>query len=491
MQLRDWPLRKRLLFSNFIMIFIPVLFTGIVSIFILLGLQFGNINRTSIISFVWPESGQNMAIQFELSRLRVRSDRYDGNLAPLLLVADHLEDQGLNVSIWKDGQDLYDTAGIDGDYFRRQVMDGEPRGHASFFWTGEGLRFYYVSPHTDVHLAVSGAVPLYPESEFIDLSSKEILKLAFYVLAVLAILLTVAVGIALSRWMARQIVEPVERLRDMADAISQGNLDHPVPIVSRDEIGDTCRSFEQMRLQLRSARDTREKYDQNRKELLAGISHDLSTPLTKIEGYASGIVDGIANTPEKRRHYLTMIQDTSRHMAKLVQTLFLFSKLDLGQIPFHWETVDIRAYVVDYVGEQGPLYESQGLSVRFTSAVDKAEARLDRSQFQRVLENILSNSLKYKDQDRGQVDVSLKDDGGQGWLLTFADDGRGVDDADLTKIFESFYRSDKARSNVAKGSGLGLAVVQQIVLAMGGTIWARHTEPKGLTICIRLPKGEA
>lgn len=340
-------------------------------------------------------------------------------------------------------------------------------------------------------MAVSGAVPLYPESEFIDLSSKEILKLAFYVLAVLAILLTVAVGIALSRWMARQIVEPVERLRDMADAISQGDLDHPVPIVSRDEIGDTCRSFEQMRLQLRSARDTREKYDQNRKELLAGISHDLSTPLTKIEGYASGIVDGIANTPEKRRHYLTMIQDTSRHMAKLVQTLFLFSKLDLGQIPFHWETVDIKAYVADYVGEQGPLYESQGLAVRFTASVDKAEARLDRSQFQRVLENILSNSLKYKDADRGQVAVSLEADGDKGYLLTFADDGRGVDDADLTKIFESFYRSDKARSDVAKGSGLGLAVVQQIVLAMGGAIWARHTEPKGLTICIRLPKGEA
>ena len=132
MQLRDWPLRKRLLFSNFIMIFIPVLFTGIVSIFILLGLQFGNINRTSIISFVWPESGQNMAIQFELSRLRVRSDRYDGNVAPLLLVADHLEDQGLNVSIWKDGQDLYDTAGIDKAYLRRQVTDGKPEATPAF-----------------------------------------------------------------------------------------------------------------------------------------------------------------------------------------------------------------------------------------------------------------------------------------------------------------------------------------------------------------------
>ena len=490
MQLRNWPLRKRLLFSNFIMIFIPVLFTGIVSIAIFLGLQFGNINRAGVISFIWPESGQNMSIQFELSRLRVRADRYDGDLAPLLQAADHLEDQGLNVSIWRDGKQLYDTAGIDSNYLHQLVTDGEPQGHADFSWTGKGLRFYYVSPHTDVHLAVAGAVPLYPESEYIDLSSKDVLKLAFYVLAVLAVLLTVAVGFALSRWMARQIVEPVERMRDMADAISQGDLDHPVPILSRDEIGDTCQSFEQMRLQLRAARDTREKFDQNRKELLAGISHDLSTPLTKIEGYASGLVDGIANTPEKQRHYVAMIRDTSRHMAELVQTLFLFSKLDLGQIPFHWEAVDIKAYVADYVGEQAPLYESQGLAVRFVSAVDQAVVRLDRIQFQRVLENILGNSLKYKDQEQGQMTVRLDGDG-DGYLLTFADDGRGVDDADLAKIFESFYRTDKARSNSAKGSGLGLSVVQQIILAMGGTIWARQTEPKGLTICIRLPKGEA
>ena len=184
-----------------------------------------------------------MSIQFELSRLRVRADQYHGDMGRLLQAADHLEDQGLNVSIWRDKEDLYDTAGIDKVYLRQQVMAGHRQGHADFNWTGEGLRFYYVSPHTDIHLAVAGAVPLYPESEYIDLSSKDVLKLAFYVLAVLAVLLTVAVGFALSRWMARQIVEPVERMRDMADAISQGDLDHPVPILSRDEIGDTCPGF--------------------------------------------------------------------------------------------------------------------------------------------------------------------------------------------------------------------------------------------------------
>ena len=481
MKLRDWPLRKRLLFSNFIMIFIPVLFTAVVSMAIFLALQFGNINRANIISFIWPESGQNMSIQFELSRLRVRADQYHGDMGRLLQAADHLEDQGLNVSIWRDKEDLYDTAGIDKVYLRQQVMAGHRQGHADFNWTGEGLRFYYVSPHTDIHLAVAGAVPSYPENEYIDLSSKDILKIAFYVLTILPILLTILVGLKLSRWMAGQIVDPVERLRNMADAISQGDLDHPVPILSRDEIGDTCQAFEKMRLQLRAARDTRKKYDQNRKELLAGISHDLSTPLTKIEGYASGILDGIANTPEKERHYLDMIVDTSHHMASLVRTLFLFSKLELGD----------KALPLEAISEQADHFHQQGLDVTFQSTLTKAVISIDRQQFQRVIENILGNSLKYKDQAVGHMAITLTESGEGEYLLSFADDGCGVAEKELPKLFESFYRTDKARTNVAKGSGLGLAVVQQIIQAMKGKIWAQATVPKGLTICISLPKGES
>ncbi|MCI5657472.1 MAG: HAMP domain-containing histidine kinase, partial [Megasphaera elsdenii] len=260
---------------------------------------------------------------------------------------------------------------------------------------------------------------------------------------------------------------------------------------SHDEIGDTCQAFEKMRLQLRAARDTRDKYDQNRKELLAGISHDLSTPLTKIEGYASGIRDGIANTPEKEAHYLDMIVDTSHHMASLVRTLFLFSKLDLGQVPFHWERVDVCAYIKDYISEQAGPFREQGLDITFQSPLDQAFIAMDRQQFQRVLENIIGNSLKYKDQAVGHLTLTLTDSGEGSYLLSFADDGCGVDDSELPKLFESFYRTDKARTNVAKGSGLGLAVVQQIVQAMKGQIWAQATVPKGLTICITLPKGES
>ena len=120
----------------------------------------------------------------------------------------------------------------------------------------------------------------------------------------------------------------------------------------------------------------------------------------------------------------------------------------------------------------------------------EAPVRIDRAQFQRVIENILDNSLKYKDQEIGHVTVRLEAAGPDKYSLSFADDGCGVHDADLPKIFDSFYRTDKARTNTTKGNGLGLAVVQQIVRAMGGTIEARPTQPKGLTIYITLPKEE-
>ena len=121
---------------------------------------------------------------------------------PLLLVADHLEDQGLDVSIWSDTEDLYDTPDIDRDYLRYRGMLVYQQGHAALNWTSSGLRFYYISPSSGIHLAVAGAIPLYPDGGYIDLSSKTVFKVAFVVMALLTVLLTLIIGLALSRWMA-------------------------------------------------------------------------------------------------------------------------------------------------------------------------------------------------------------------------------------------------------------------------------------------------
>ena len=488
MNLRDIPIGKRLLLSNFVMIAIPVAFMLVVTIALFLGLRFGNINRTAAISFLWPESnGPTLAVNFELSRLSLRADWYDGSMNLLMQASDHLEDQGLHVAISQQGHILYATEHTDPWITISEAYQRSPGSGAALAWSDEGISFHYVSPKTGIALAVVGPVQLRNHEGIWDISSKNIVKIAFVILVILAALVTIAVGLVLSHVLARQIVRPVEEMRDIAENISRGHLDHPVVVEGSDEISQTCRSFETMRRQLKASQELRDDYDKKRKEFIAGISHDLATPLTRIEGYASGLRDGIANTPEKRGHYLDMIIDTSKMMTRLVRMLFLFSKFDLGQVEFCWEDVDLCSYLEDYTGVLAEHFHSQGLDISYKASVDKAVVAMDRIHFQRVMENIIGNSVKYKDGDEGHLDISLDAAGDDAVRLTFADDGRGTGTDDLPKLFDLFYRTDKARSNVAGGSGLGLAVVKQIIDEMKGAIWAEQTQPKGLTICIELP----
>lgn len=136
---------------------------------------------------------------------------------------------------------------------------------------------------------------------------------------------------------------------------------------------------------------------------------------------------------------------------------------------------------------QKEALSAQGFSLRFENRLPgESPVVLDRIQFQRVLDNVLSNALKYRDSDNGSLTVRLAAKDG-GYFIECEDRGRGVAQEDLGRIFESFYRTDKARADVAKGNGLGLAVTARIIEAMKGRIWARPAVPKGLCICIWLP----
>jgi signal transduction histidine kinase len=494
MQIRDLSIKKRLLLSNFIMIIIPVLFMVTLSASVFLSFRFGNINRATILTFIWPESGPTLATQFELTRFRVRADDYHGSKHHLMESADHLEDLGYRVVILKpDHSYFYVTAGTDGREIMREVLAKSPEGRGSIIWGENGLAFHYISDESGLQLGVIGTAPLVVDGEYIDISSKDLFKSAFYIVCLIVTLLIIFIGWKLSRWLGRQIIQPLEVLQATASHIAQGDLDTPVPVESEDEIGMTMLAFELTRRQLKRARETREKYDRSRKELIAGISHDLSTPLTKIEGYAYGLQDRIANTPEKRAHYIHMIIETAENMEKLVRTLFLFSKLDLGQVEYHLEAVPLRAYLNDYVEDQKEHYRGKGLEIILEASCDEVEVNLDRLQFSRIISNILSNSIKYKTASIGHMVIRLMKSGDSRVRLIFEDDGPGVGEADLKHLFESFYRTDKARTNTSKGSGLGLAVVRELVKGMGGIIWAENAQPHGLIIAMEFPvkKGES
>lgn len=304
--------------------------------------------------------------------------------------------------------------------------------------------------------------------------------------SVVIIIINFVLIIALSN----SIMGPLNKLKEATQKISDGNLDFEIDYTGDDEITDVLQKFDRMREKLIESNEKQKAYEEDRKEMIAGISHDLRTPLTSIKGYVSGLIDGIADSPEKQQKYLTTIYNTASEMDKLVDDLFLFSKLDLDKIPFEFEHVEIGDYILQCCEEIKFSMEKKNISLAFANLCkNPVYVMLDRSQFARVLVNIAENSAKYKKNDIGSLYVAVTCDGKEA-LIALKDDGEGIEASLTGKIFDSFYRNDPARTNPVKGSGLGLSIAKQIVVSHGGRIWAESNIGEGLTIYISLPVDE-
>ena len=297
----------------------------------------------------------------------------------------------------------------------------------------------------------------------------------------------IIISFALIVAVSNSIMGPLNKLKEASKKISEGNLDFEIDYTGSDEITDVIRQFDQMRRKLIESNVQQRIYEEDRKELIAGISHDLRTPLTSIKGYVSGLIDGIADSPEKQQKYLTTIYNTAVDMDKLVDDLFLFSKLDLNKIPFVFEHIEIGSFVSQCCDELKFSMEKKNVCLTFANLCkDSVYVMIDRDQFARVLINIAENSAKYKKNEIGSLYIAVTEQEGEA-IIALKDDGIGVDSSMVGKIFDSFYRDDPARTNPIKGSGLGLSIAKQIVTSHGGRIWAESNLGEGLTVYISLP----
>lgn len=290
----------------------------------------------------------------------------------------------------------------------------------------------------------------------------------------------------LTYMVSRSILKPVDKLIKAADEIRSGNLDHPVEKTGNDELGKLSDTFESMRIQLKESDELQNKYEASRKELIASISHDLKTPMTSIQGYIKGLLDGVANTPEKTARYLETIDRKADDLDGLIDELFLYSKLDLEREPFHFETVDLRAYLTDYMEEL--RFSLSGVSVSFDAdPAKKYEVAADREKLNRAVENIIQNALKYMDKGTPEISVQLQDKEEYA-EVRIQDNGSGIPQEAVPHIFDSFYRTDASRNSGTGGSGLGLAIVKRIIEEHGGRIWAESQVGAGTAICFTLKK---
>lgn len=295
-----------------------------------------------------------------------------------------------------------------------------------------------------------------------------------YDMATIIIVILVVTAAILMLWIYAGISVPLNKLRNATHKIAEGNLNFTMEVTGEDEISDLCRDFEEMRKRLLESTEQKLEYDQESKELISNISHDLKTPLTAIKGYVEGIMDGVADTPEKMDRYIRTIYNKTNDMDRLINELTFYSKIDANRIPYTFNKINVKNYFEDCVEEMGIELESKGFAFSYKNEVDDSvEVIADAEQIKRVINNIVSNSVKYMDKSDPRIDIRVKDVG-DFVQIEIEDNGRGIGTKELPNIFERFYRADASRHS-AGGSGIGLSIVKKIIEDHGGKIWASST----------------
>ncbi|KAF5041595.1 Adaptive-response sensory-kinase SasA [anaerobic digester metagenome] len=312
-----------------------------------------------------------------------------------------------------------------------------------------------------------------------------VIKTYVVVMFILSIIIFISTSAIISYKLTKKIIVPLDMLNYGAEQIKNGNLEFNINYDVDDEFGTAISNFDDMRQRLQQSIQSQLKYEEDRKELVAGISHDLRTPLTAIKGYVKGLKDGIANTTEKQQHYHDVIYTKANEMDVLVDKLFLFSKLDTGHLPFYFNKVYCKEYFDSFIKNVREDYESKGLKIVYSNLCSSDIAfKIDIDQMNRVFNNILENSVKYKLSEICNVDFNVIADDDE-VIIDISDDGNGVPEEILPNLFKSFYRGDTSRSNPRDSSGLGLSIAERIVKAHNGTIVAQNKN--GLDIIIKLP----
>lgn len=296
---------------------------------------------------------------------------------------------------------------------------------------------------------------------------------------VIVLILTAALLIL---WIYRGVMKPLGKMQVAAKSIKEGNLDFELTADADDEIGQLCRDLEDMRKRLKDNAEEKVTFDRENKELISNISHDLKTPVTTIKGYAEGIMDGVADTPEKMEKYIRMIYNKANEMDALINELTLYSKIDTNRIPYNFNILSVNEYFNDCAEDLSLELESKNVEFGYFNYVD-ADIKIiaDVEQLKRVIHNIINNSMKYMDKTKAKINLRIKDVG-DFIQVELEDNGKGIAAKDLPNIFDRFYRTDASRNSSKGGSGIGLSIVKKIIEEHGGKIWATSRENTGTTM---------
>ena len=303
-----------------------------------------------------------------------------------------------------------------------------------------------------------------------------------------AFMILVITGLSVGSWIYRSVAGPLVKLKKATHNIKEGNLDFVLDVDGTDEFSELCQDFEDMRKRLKESAEERIALDKENKALISNISHDLKTPMTAIKGYVEGIMDGIADTPEKVERYIRTIYNKTNEMDHLINELTFYSKIDTNRIPYTFSKLNVEDYFNDCAEELTVEMETRNIELVYANYAEKnIQIIADGEQIRRVIHNIISNSIKYMDKKKGIIQIRVKDVG-DFIQVEIEENGKGIAAKDLTNIFDRFYRTDVSRNSSKGGSGIGLSIVKKIMEDHGGKVWATSREGIGTIMYFVLRK---
>ncbi|MCL2527404.1 MAG: cell wall metabolism sensor histidine kinase WalK [Defluviitaleaceae bacterium] len=293
---------------------------------------------------------------------------------------------------------------------------------------------------------------------------------------IIMILIAVVLTAILWFFLANTITNPIVTMIARAKAMAEGELSQEIPVHGNDEIGQLAYNFNHMARELN-------QLDTMRKEFVANVSHELRTPLTSIRTYTETLLDGALEEPETAAHFLSIVDDEAKRMSLLVSDLLELSRLDSARSKLDQDVLDLVGLLRLTIRQSQILAEQKKQTIAFNNPEEACFILANSPRVNQVISNILSNAIKYSPEETTiHVSVETTDTDHRVFIK---DEGVGIPEESISRIFERFYRVDKGRARSMGGTGLGLAIAKEIIEEHGGNIYATSNPGEGTTMVLR------
>ncbi|NIP25546.1 MAG: HAMP domain-containing protein [Phycisphaerae bacterium] len=366
---------------------------------------------------------------------------------------------------------------------RSEVIDAMKDGFGESTRPSEtlGYNMKYVAVRVGGDGDVLGVVRFAMPLSEVQLETRAIYRaVLFGAAAALVIALTIAY------FVSKSMTSPIREMKEIAQRLASGDFSRKVRIKNKDELGELAKSLNTMAGELQAKMENLERMDRVRTDFVANVSHELKTPLTLIKGYIETLEDKAIKDTEKAGKFISIIKDHTNRLSNIIDDLLSLSELELSRDSIEKSEFDLQNLMDDIALGFGHVLTARHQKLTIESQGQDFKIEADRDKIEQVFVNLIDNAIKYTE-DGGQIRICLVQQNGE-LFVTVEDNGIGIQEEHLDRVFERFYRVDKGRSRQLGGTGLGLGIAKHIVLAHKGEIRIESDTGKGTKVFVTLPK---